>query len=112
MRLTRDGGALPIVLPIPTTTWSLNPSPLGTFATSNPGEGGRWEADCIRNGTIRLGYASHQHEAHLVGKWEEVKAHWLARRHGKQGVAPRDVKQIRDFCELAETDIRITFHQR
>lgn len=76
------------------------------------GEGGAWEAACIANGTLRLKYVSHQHEACQSAEWQQVKAYWLSYRKGNQGVATRDVNQIRDFYELAETDVWITLHQR
>lgn len=76
------------------------------------GEGGIWEADCIEHGTIRLGYASDQHQECEAREWEKVKAHWLKHRKGNQGAASRDVNQIRDFYELADTDVWITIHQR
>ena len=76
------------------------------------GREGAWEADCIQHGTIRLGYASEQHQECLAGEWDKVKAYWLDRRHGSPGTATRDLHQIRDFYELAETDVWITLHQR
>ena len=76
------------------------------------GTGGAWEADCIRNGTIRLGYASDQHQECLAGEWDKVQARWLQRRNGNHGAATRDVNQIRDFYELAETDVWITICAR
>ena len=76
------------------------------------GEGGAWEEGCIQNGTIRLGYASNQHQECKAQHWERVKEHWLNHRNRNQGAASRDVNQIRDFYELAETDVWITFHRR
>ncbi len=76
------------------------------------GQGGAWEASCIQDGCIRLGYASGQHQECETGQWHKVKEHWLKQRNGNQGAATRDVNQIRDFYELAPTDVWITLHQR
>ncbi len=77
------------------------------------GNGGGWEMSCIENdNTIRLGYKSHLHEECLNGNWDSVRKFWLEHRNGNQGVASRDIKQIRDFYELAESDIWITFYKR
>ena len=76
------------------------------------GEGGAWAPECFQKGSLRLGYASDQHKACEAGEWPQVKAYWLNSRKGNQGVATRDVNQIRDFYELADTDVWITLHQR
>lgn len=76
------------------------------------GEGGRWECSCIREGTLRLGYQSPFHQASLDGDWDQVKTYWLNARKNDKGAATRDVNQIRDFYELSEADIWITFHKK
>jgi hypothetical protein len=76
------------------------------------GEGGEWEQSCLRDNTIRLGYHSPYHRAALAGKWNVVRAFWLKQRNGDEGATTRDINQIRDFYELKETDLWITFHQR
>jgi hypothetical protein len=76
------------------------------------GEGGEWESSCIRDNTIRLGYHSPHHQDCLIGKWEKVRKYWLKIRKGNEGSASRDMKQIRDFYELSENDIWITFYER
>lgn len=76
------------------------------------GTGGKWEADCIQNGTLRLDYVSGQHKECIAGEWDKVKTHWLNQRGGNQGAATRDVNQIRDFYELADDDVWITLHKR
>lgn len=77
------------------------------------GEKGRWEKSCVEDeGTIRLGYNSPYHENSLAGDWEPVRAFWLNYREGKQGSAARDLNQIRDFYELSEDGLWITFYKR
>lgn len=76
------------------------------------GQGGEWEATCIQEGMIRLGYESPYHQESMERKWDVVKAYWLDARQGNQGAATRDVNQIRDFYELSEADVWITFFRR
>lgn len=74
---------------------------------------GSWEKSCIEEeNTIRIGYESPHHEECLNGKWEPVRQFWLEGRNGDQGAATRDINQIKDFYELSESDIWITFYQR
>jgi hypothetical protein len=74
---------------------------------------GEWEASCIeRDNTIRLGYESPHHRESLTGNWETVRQYWLQFRNQNEGQATRDLNQIRDFYELAETDIWVTFYKR
>ena len=76
------------------------------------GDRGSWERRCIEeNQTIRLGYESPHHQDSLNGDWNTVHKFWLKFRKDK-GAATRDVNQIRDFYELAESDIWITFYKR
>ena len=76
------------------------------------GEGGEWEQSCIQENTIRLGYKSPHHHISLAGDWNVVREFWLKVRNGNEGAATRDINQIRDFYELAESDIWITFYKR
>ena len=76
------------------------------------GEGGEWEQSCIHENTIRLGYDSPHHQDSLDGKWNEVRQYWLKVREGNEGAATRDVNQIRDFYELEENNVWITFYKK
>ncbi|HBB86165.1 MAG TPA: hypothetical protein DC047_00950 [Blastocatellia bacterium] len=77
------------------------------------GAKGLWEKSCIEDdGTIRLGYESPYHENSLAGDWEPVRAFWLDYRRGNRGAAARDLIQIRDFYELPEGALWITFYKR
>jgi len=76
------------------------------------GEGGEWEHPCIHENTIRLGYHSPHHQDSLNGNWGEVRKYWLNVRQGNEGSATRDINQIRDFYELEESDVWITFYKK
>lgn len=76
------------------------------------GSGGGWEETCIQENTIRLGYESPHHHDSLAGNWNVVREYWLNARKGDEGAATRDVNQIRDFYELEESDLWITFYKR
>jgi len=77
------------------------------------GDGGKWERYCIEEQqTLRLGYESPHHQESLSGDWDTVRGFWLSARNGNKGAASRDLNQIRDFYELSESDIWITFYQR
>lgn len=76
------------------------------------GRRGVWEKACIeQEQTLRLGYESPHHQDSLNGNWEAVEDHWLQVRNGDRGAARRDVGQIKDFYELLESDIWITFYR-
>lgn len=73
------------------------------------GEGGRWEASCLHNGTLRFGYQEIPHEVCESGNWTE--AEHLARGFSKdKGAATRHVNQVREFYETDEKVLWITFH--
>lgn len=77
------------------------------------GNGGKWESSCIeQEQTLRLGYESPYHQESLKGDWDSVFDYWLKARSGNRGAAARDLNQIRDFYELKESDIWITFYKR
>lgn len=76
------------------------------------GGGGEWEQSCIENNTVRLDYNSPHHQESLDGNWDVVRAYWLKMRNDDKGTATRDVNQIRDFYELKEDDVWITFYKR
>lgn len=77
------------------------------------GEGGRWEAECIREGTLRFGYQEIPHSVcqHSLetGDWSAVEA--ATRSFSKnKGTATSHVRQIREFYEANERVLWITFH--
>ncbi|HHC5060708.1 restriction endonuclease [Aeromonas veronii] len=77
------------------------------------GDGGKWEPYCIEEKQVlRLGYESPHHQESLAGDWDTVRNFWLSARKGNNGAASRDLNQIRDFYELSEADIWVTFYRR
>ncbi|MFL1542542.1 restriction endonuclease [Pseudomonas sp. O39] len=76
------------------------------------GFGGEWESSCIEQNTIRLGYRSPLHQDSLDGNWDAIHSYWVDERKGDRGTATRDINQIRDFYELDESDLWITFHKK
>jgi hypothetical protein len=74
------------------------------------GEGGKWEKQCTESGIIRFGYTQTSEKA-LCGDWDGVRDYWSARRKNL-GAATRDLEQIRDFFEVGEDTIWITFYDR
>lgn len=72
------------------------------------GEGGEWESDCIRNGTLRLGYHELPHDLCSSSSWTKVRASFP--EGSNQGSVTRHINQVRLFYEAPETTLWITFH--
>jgi hypothetical protein len=72
------------------------------------GRGGQWEAECLRDGTLRFGYRETPHDLCAAGAWDKVRDFW-AKKRGDAGTATRDANQIRAFYEAGENDLFITF---
>ena len=73
------------------------------------GEGGRWEFECLKGGTLRFGYQEIPHALCAAGDWSEVER--MVREFSKdRGSATRHVNQIRQFYEADEKTLWITFH--
>jgi hypothetical protein len=73
------------------------------------GEGGRWESECLKTGTLRFGYKEIPHEACVNGDWAEVER--TAREFSKdRGSATRHVNQVRQFYETDEKTLWVTFY--
>lgn len=72
------------------------------------GEGGLWEDESLREGTLLFGYKDTPHDQCVAGEWEKVRDLWASWR-GNQGAATRDMNQIRAFYEADESCIFITF---
>jgi hypothetical protein len=73
------------------------------------GVSGCWERECIDSGILRFGYKQTPFEAAVSGDWEAVRRVWLAERQD-EGVATRDVTQIRHFFEAGDDTLWITFY--
>jgi hypothetical protein len=76
------------------------------------GRKGAWEQSCINENTIRLDYISPYHKESLSGDWDAVHKCWLDKRKGNKSTATSDVRQIKDFYDLEESDVWITFYKR
>lgn len=76
------------------------------------GEGGEWEASCIGEGVIRLGYNSPHHQDSLDGNWYAVRQFWFNARKGNGATTSSSVNQIRAFYELDEHCLWITFYKK
>lgn len=75
------------------------------------GAGGVWEKDCIEiTNTIRLGYeaGSEIHKECLNDQWDNCYAYWSERSRA----ATNHVRQIKDFYQLDENTLWITFFGR
>lgn len=73
------------------------------------GEGGMWEAECLRRGTLRFGYNEIPNAVCAAGDWAEVER--IAKGFSKdKGSATRHVNQVRQFYETDESVLWITFH--
>ena len=72
------------------------------------GRGGEWEAECLRDGTLRFGYHETPHDLCIAGAWDQIRDFWAERR-GDAGTAARDMNQIRAFYEAGADELFITF---
>ena len=72
------------------------------------GQSGSWEAECIREGTLRLGYQELPHELCKAGRWSEAEKYALEFSKDR-GAATRHINQVRLFYETPSTTIWITF---
>jgi Restriction endonuclease len=77
------------------------------------GEGGEWASDCIRDGTLRIGFWTHKyHRLCLEKKWDEL---WRAIRdveERSESTATRFVNEVRAVYEDIGTTLWITFHNQ
>lgn len=75
------------------------------------GEGGKWESECLKHGTIRFGFDSGSAERFplcLAGRWDELTRSFLT--EGKSnGTATRFTNETRIFFEDDGTTLWITF---
>lgn len=73
------------------------------------GDGGAWEADCIKNGSLRVGYRWARHSFCTLGDWEKV-ANLACGFSKDKGAATRHANQLRQFYEADESTLWVTFH--
>ncbi len=72
------------------------------------GRAGEWEAECLRDEILRLGFVETPPGLCAEGNWEQVRNFWQE-LHGNAGVATRYTRQIRSFYEADEHTVFITF---
>lgn len=72
------------------------------------GETGEWERDCIKDGTLRLGYHKVPHDLCLSSDWVNTRSAFPL--DADQGSVTRHLNQVRQFYEEPETTLWITFH--
>ncbi len=72
------------------------------------GPGGLWESDCIRDGTLRLGYLDIPHDLCVSSNWAQVRESFP--EGSDPGSVTRHIGQVQKFYEEPETTLWITFH--
>ena len=72
------------------------------------GQGGEWESDCIRDGTLRLGYHDIPHDLCASSNWSKARESFP--QGSDHGSVTRHINQVRLFYEAPETTLWITFH--
>lgn len=72
------------------------------------GERGKWEAECFRDGTLRLGYLDQPHDLCAKSDWISVRASFP--KGSDSGSITRHIYQIRKFYEELKTTLWITFY--
>jgi hypothetical protein len=73
------------------------------------GDGGRWESQCLNEGTLRFGYRHIPHELCETLDWPAV-ARAARGFTADRGAATRHVKQIQTFYEADKRVLWVTFH--
>lgn len=73
------------------------------------GEGGKWEKECLTEGTLRFRYREVPHDVCMSGNWPEAERLALTFSKGR-GAATRHVNQIRKFYEEDDKTLWMTFH--
>ncbi len=75
------------------------------------GSSGLWEAECIKDGIVRIGYQTQELlKVCLAGDWDAVNSYWLDVEKKKQGTATSFTNQTRHFFEDDGSTLWITFH--
>lgn len=73
------------------------------------GDSGCWESECLKNGTLRLGYREVAHGPCQRGDWSKAKKQ-LRTISSDQGAVTRHLKQLQTFYEADDQTLWITFH--
>lgn len=72
------------------------------------GGNGEWERECIKNGTLRLGYNDVPHDLCLAADWINAKKTFPL--HADPGSVTRHLNQVQKFYEESEKTLWITFY--
>jgi len=72
------------------------------------GESGEWEAECIKTGTLRLGYHSLPHDICKSGDWANARNSFPS--DADAGSVTRHLNQVQQFYEEPEETLWITFY--
>jgi hypothetical protein len=75
------------------------------------GEGGRWEAECLKGGFMRVGFHDVSHETCAADDWEEVKKKYRSQGQ-KGGNATRYATELSRFYSPGDEHLWITFCNR
>ncbi len=73
------------------------------------GRRGDWEATCLEEGTVRLGFREVPHDLCMSGDWRAVRQHSIDLGEAA-GTATARTTQLRCFYEATERTVFITFH--
>ena len=73
------------------------------------GARGKWAADSIANGLLRLGWSGIPLAEIHAGDWASIRAR-LAREHSHKPTVTADTERLRDLAESTSADVWITFH--
>lgn len=74
------------------------------------GQGGKFEEECIKKNTLRLGYREVEHQYCINKEWDKVHNYFTIERGAKHFVATSHSNQVRQFYEAQEDTLWITFH--
>jgi hypothetical protein len=75
------------------------------------GRQGKWENECLGNGTMRVSYRDIPHELCESGKWDVVVKHYRDKGQGPKE-ATRYANELKNFYQADAKTIWITFHAR
>jgi hypothetical protein len=76
------------------------------------GKGGEFVDECLRENTLKLGYAEVDHNLCINGNWDAVYDYFINIEKAKKNVASSHTNQIKQFYEEDENTLWITFHRQ
>jgi hypothetical protein len=72
------------------------------------GKGGAWEADCIANGRLRIGWDKVETSDLNSARWDDIER-TLRQDASNAGTATNELNRLRDFAQSTSDDVWITF---